>query len=96
MADENPIPAAAPAPAPAAKPAAEKPKATKKAAEGTVVAVHSITYGKGQHAPAGSFFVPSSDAERDELAAAGAIRELTDVEARVAAELASSDDNPLG
>lgn len=98
MADEaqKTEPTAAPAPAPAAKATAEKPKAGKKAPEGLVVAVHSITYGKNQHAPAGSFFTPISDEERAELERLGAIRELTDAELRIAAEVAPSDDNPLG
>jgi len=42
------------------------------------VAVHSIVVGKDERVAPGSFYTPVDEAQRDELLALGAIRELED------------------
>ena len=55
-------------------------------------AVNRIIYGKQQSADAGSFFVPTSESEANELIALGAAREPTDAEKFVAERIAAGVD----
>lgn len=59
-----------------------------------VFAQHRVTYGKGQSAPPRSIFTPTTAEERAELFEKGAVRELTDNEAKLlAADPATASDS---
>lgn len=61
-----------------------------------LLAVHKIVYGAGQVAEPDSFFVPASDAEREELLAAGAAVEPEGADLALAQAVAESTEPPAG
>lgn len=80
-----------------------KPKAAVKAKPAAtndvkpVLALHQIRYGDKKVAAAGSFFTPPSAADRAEWIEMGIVRELDEVEAVVAAQMAPTfDEDALG
>jgi hypothetical protein len=60
-----------------------------------VCALNKVTYGAGQTAPARSIFTPVSEAERNELLACGAVRELTEDEAKIFAVAPAADPSDV-